>query len=270
MIVSSNTVENYLKCPTFFYLTYVERIRKIPTEGKGESLATSFGTLVHKALEIYQKENSLEKALEFIDSKSLEFKNGTHKNLNVAKILVRKEVKNLESFELLESEKAFEFKLGNHKWIGRFDLVARKNGLLFVVDYKTTGDNNFQIRPNNQVLSYFVAANEIFRKEEVGGVYIHLLKANTQDIQNYLITPNFDEVKEWKNETLYILNEMERSINLGSFAKNPRSCFNFGRSCEFLPLCQSFGRVRESLLNSMYEKSERRSLSDDLEEEVKG
>jgi hypothetical protein len=260
VIVSSSTIESFLKCPAYLYWHYIEKIQKKPEEGKKPNLATNFGTLVHKALEIYANEASLKSALDFLDEQSSRFQNGTFKNIDVAKVLVRKEVHNLEEYDLIEPEKDFSFQIGNHFWIGRFDLVAKKNNLIYIIDYKTTGDNNFQIRPNNQILSYFVGAKKVFKENEIGGIIIHLLKANTQEIQNYLIQPTFDEIEEWKDDTIFTLNNIEKCITTGIFPKIPYNCHQYNRACEYLPLCQSFGRVRASLIKTDYEKVSRRGL----------
>ena len=257
MIVSTNAVETYLRCPVRFYFTYVKRIEPVPSDDGKKSIALEFGVALHEALRTYFSDGE-EMAIRRLEDFEL---TGRVKSLSTAKILLRKEIQNLKGFTPIVWEKPFRIPLMGHTWIGRFDLIATKDGVPFVIDFKTTTDGEFQIRPNNQVMSYWLAAKNLY--SDVGGVYVHLLKASTQTVINYLVTPTYDEEMEWLDETSTILNQMERSIRLEEWTKNPKGCWMWGRPCEFLPLCQSFGRVRESLLKNLYRPSERRSIYED-------
>lgn len=154
----------------------------------------------------------------------------------------------MENFsKILEVEKDFQFPVGEHHWVGRWDSIIEDKGLVYVLDYKTTGDADFQLRPNNQILSYYIGASKYFGAS-LGGVYIHVLRASDCTIQPFYIKPTPKEVDEWKDDIIWQMKQVESYINSGIFPKNPASCNLYRRPCEYLPLCQSFGKVRDSLI----------------------
>ena len=262
MYLSNSSLSAFVKCPAYGMFKYVLNLSKKESKSLSSNSNILFGSVVHKALEVYGQTNSLEKAIEnlYTNPQALSLSSNSKKSLAAADVLVRKEIRILEPFHIVDVEKDFKFQLGEHSWIGRWDLVIKDKGLTYLVDYKTTGDNEFQLRPNNQIISYFVGASSYFKN--LGGVYIHVLRASDCTIQPFFIRPSPSEIDEWKDDTIWQMKQISSYVDLGIFPKNPASCNLYRRPCEYLPLCRSFGKVREALIKSEYVKEERRQLNE--------
>jgi len=261
MYLSNTSLSRFIQCPTYGYYKYILGIQK-KKELTSTNTNIAFGQLIHHALEVYGREKNLDTAVKSLYANPLvqNLSSTGKKNILTADILVRKETMFLKTMDIVAVEKPFEFRLGENYWIGRWDAVIKNNGLNYVMEYKTTGSNDFQIRPNNQLISYYVGAREYF--ENVGGVYVNVMQADDQAIQTFFVRPTPDEVQEWKEETLWLMKEIANYINLNIYPKNERTCHIYNRACEYLPLCTSFGKVREALMNSIYEKHKRRRLNE--------
>lgn len=261
MYLSNTSLTRFLRCPQYGYYKYILQLEKDREGGGNIGSSLAFGQVVHKALEDYGKGGDKDKVINGIyshpDSRYLTGK----KNLMAADVLVRKEIQVLEKYDIVGVEESFQFTLGNHFWIGRWDSVVKDNGLVYVIDYKTTMDNEFNLRPNDQIVSYYIGATEKYG--DVGGVYIHLLRVADGSVNIFLVRPTKDEVWEWRDEKLFQLKQIEDYINRGIFPKNPSSCHMYGRACEYLPLCQAFGKTRDILIKTQYKKVERRGLNED-------
>lgn len=260
MYLSKTSLSRFVKCPAYGYYKYILQLVKKESSQKGNQ-DFIFGSLVHKALQVYCETKDVSKAIEtlYTDPEG-SLLISSMKNLSTADVLVRKEINNLKDFEILETEKDFHFSLGEHFWVGKWDAIIKDKGLIYVLDYKTTGDREFQLRPNDQIVSYFVGARKSF--DSIGGVYIHVLRAFDQTTQLFFIRPSQNEIDEWMEDTLWKMKQITSYINLGIYPKNPASCNLYRRHCEYLPLCQSFGKTREIIMKTEYIKQNRRCLDE--------
>ena len=262
MYLSNTSLSKFIQCPAYGFYKYILNIRKKKEFSGNSNSNTAFGQIIHHAFEVYGREKDLEKAIKSIYDNPLSqsLSHSSKKNILTADVLVRKGVMMTKGMDIIEVEKPFKFQLGENYWIGRWDAIVKDNGLIYVMEYKTTGSNEFQIRPNSQVISYYVGAREYF--ENVGGVYVYVMQADNQEIKNFFVRPTPNEIQEWKEETIWLMKQVTNYINLNIYPKNERACHQYNRECEYLPLCKSFGKVRENLMNSMYEKFERRNLDE--------
>ncbi|MCK4522062.1 MAG: PD-(D/E)XK nuclease family protein [Nanoarchaeota archaeon] len=260
MYLSNSSLSAFVKCPAYGMYKYILKLTKKTSANPNRDAL--FGTIVHRALKIYGDTQSPEEAIKSIysDPEGQFLSAHSKKSLAVADILARKEIRILQGYNIKEVEKDFQFPVGEHFWVGRWDSIIEDKGLVYVIDYKTTGDAEFQLRPNSQILSYYVGASKYFKN--LGGVYIHVLRASDCTIQSFYIKPSFSEVEEWKDDTIWQMKQISSYIDLGIFPKNPASCNLYRRPCEYLPLCQSFGKVREVLMQNDYVKQDRRCLNE--------
>ena len=252
MRLSNSMLSAFIRCPTYGMYRYIHRLFRKGTK----DINTAFGRIVHEGLRVFGETGSLDKAIESVRSNpdGSVLSTRSNKSLSVAEVLIRKEVRILEGFDrIVEVEKDFHFPIATHLWMGRWDAIVEDKGLLYVLDYKTTGDSEFQLRPNNQIVSYYIGAQKEFGSQ-LGGVYIHVLRASDCNIQIFYVKPTPREIEEWENEVIWQAREIESYINLGVFPKNPTFCNLYGRRCEYLPLCQSFGEARQSIMRTEYER----------------
>jgi len=242
MIYRSSQIKLAKQCPTKAYFKYSLGI--VP-KGRGKKNPDLFfGTVVHKALEILLLEGQ-EKSVEYLDV--LEFPPGS-KTQAIAKILVnlfRMKFKD----EVVACERYFQLDIDGISLLGKYDLIAKSEGGVYVGDYKTTTPYYLLFKPDDQFISYFIAARSEFNAKHV---VIYNLDPGSVDISMSLITYTDAEIEEWKRETKSFISYFQSCVDSGVVPKNPGACLDFGRRCEYHELCTSSPKVRQALIDGAF------------------
>ena len=244
MIYRSSQIKQAKQCNAKAYYRYTLGI--VPKSSGKKNPDLFFGTVVHKAIEILLLEGQ-EKSNEYLSR--LEFPPGA-KTQSIAKILVnlfRMKFKD----EAIACERYFQLDLDEETTIlGKYDLIARSAGGIYVGDYKTTIPYYLTFKPDDQFISYFIAARQEFNAQHV---VIYNLDPGSVDISMSLITYSEAEIDEWKKEIKKFLGYYQSCVDSGIVPKNPGACMDYGRRCEYHDLCTASPRIRQALIEGAFE-----------------
>ena len=137
MVWSYSRVKAFDDCPYRWYLRY---IRKLPSK---EMFFSSYGSFIHKLIELYYKEGKTSKQL--TDMYLSGFKENVSGRAPNPKIFTNyfkdglrylREIKPFP-FSLNEVEKRVDFNLDGIPFVGYIDFLGEKDGELYVVDNKS-------------------------------------------------------------------------------------------------------------------------------------
>lgn len=253
MRLSHSRASTFLTCPRKYKYSYIDNREPIEPDEVLE-----FGTAWHGLLEAHYKGLGVP-ALRPNPAKKLT-KHSTA-FLNRAYDLYRGFHQPFDEVLMVEEER--EVPLGPDVLVCRFDGLVRHAGEVWVLEIKTTSSD---ISPgsyywerlvlNQQVSWYLLAATQLGHKP-AGVIYDVLRKPNLRRGKNEtadeftsrcLTDLNRYPEKYFARETITRTNTelLEAETNLHEIAKlceagvypqNTSACFNFGRQCEFGPVC---------------------------------
>lgn len=235
---SFSSVSTFKKCPLEFKYRY---LLKLPAPG---SSALSFGSTIHKTLEIY-----LRRWQQMINAKQGDlFGSKTTKvelpgREELKKIFIeswidewyesveqKREYKEKRGPEQLDNfyneikkthpqpkylESFFKIAFGSYKFVGKIDRMDKQKDGVSIIDYKTGSEpaKGLAKVDRDQLIIYQIAANEFFREQVVGARYWYL--------QPNKYSPDFvadqDEIKELKLEYEKTIDNIVQTINSNSF-----------------------------------------------------
>ena len=247
MIIRSSMLYSFKSCPAKFNYRYIKGLR---SRQAYKNVDTYFGTMLHLSLELYHQEgyNQAMTVWEDYDQTLANDK----KNPNTGRVLVDKYIQS--PLNPICLEKNFTFKIGNHDWQGRFDMIAEYNGVKMVVDHKTTSYGFDQLKPNDQFMSYFLGAKIYYK--DVEGLIVQVFNVSNMTIERKITSFSVEEVKEWQDETKLLLAYMTRCKNAECFPKS-KNCTFFGKDCVFKVLCTSPPSTRERWASSLFNRIEK-------------
>lgn len=245
MIYRSSQIKLAKTCITKSYYRY--HLGLVRKGNGGKSIDLSFGTLVHKAVELFLTEG-YESALLFLEETP--FKGEGAKTIRMARVLLnvfRMKFKD----EFVCAEKPFEVDIGNDITLkGRFDLITRNSSGMYVGEIKTSNPYFLLTKPNDQFIEYFIAARELFT--DVNNVFLYNLDPNMADLKLSLITYTRSEIDDWLREIKAFLTFYQQCVDNKTLVKNNDGCTSYGYHCEYLPLCQSTAVSREAMIAEMF------------------
>ncbi|HBR21589.1 MAG TPA: hypothetical protein DD713_03330 [Nitrospiraceae bacterium] len=256
MIVRSSNFATFKECPAKAHFMYELGLAR----SGGKSIDLLFGSIVHDAIDMYNKTGDIQDAFALIDS--IKWPPSTKKNPALAKVFVRLYVRKQNGKKKLFSERLFSFFLGQHEWRGRWDGLTLETYGLLIDELKTTNWRFFISKPNDQFISYYKAARERFG-EQVHGILLYDFDVARADVKQEVIRFTDDEVKVWEEETLLEIDFYDRCQRNQVWPKRPASCLLYGINypCPYIPLCQS-PNTAEMLMRKMFVVSEEaRTLS---------
>jgi len=242
MKIRSSAFAAFKRCPRFYYYAY---LLGLSSKKKPKTNDLYFGTKLHKAIELYHKKD-FNAGLLVWDEYDNEF-SGEDKNPVVGRILYEKYVE--DPLDLVCTEREFTIHIGSHKWGGRFDGIANVNGLLYVVDHKTTRWEFRQTKPNDQFVSYYLGGKVFYH--DVNGLIVNEFNVRTKSINRIIVSYHPDEVIDWIDETKAVISYMVRCTNTGIFPKTP-DCFKYNRECKYRMLCNSSNIMARRLIESQF------------------
>ena len=292
--VNSSSLGPFKQCPRKYYYTIVTGL-----ETAERSIHLTFGTLVHKASEIYDlnkleglsHEENLLATLKWALRATWDFRLGRpwqsgHSDKNrttfIRSIIWYLEQyganDNLETVVLANGSPAveldFEFESGyltgqgeSVTFIGKLDKLVRLGDDPFVKDIKTTGyalDPGYWKRynPDNQFSLYTVAGKVAFGIG-VKGIICDAVQVGVtfSRFARNLIPRTDDQLNEWLADAMYWLRQMETCAIAEYWPQNDKSCGLYG-GCEFRDICAMSPGARPRWLESGFKPKDRTKNED--------
>lgn len=248
MICRSTQLKAAKQCIAKSYYRYELGLRR---RGNGKSVDLAFGSLVHNAVEKYLKEG-YEKASEYLDRE--EFYGSGVKTKGTARILLNLFRMKFHD-EFICSEQYFKIYLTeDFTLIGKFDFMARGSFGTYVGEIKTSQPYYLISKPDDQFISYYMAAREIWPQTQ--NVILYNLDPSQMELVLTPISFSADEVKEWQEETKAFLSYYKNCVESGNIVRSPGACLDYGYRCEYMDLCTTSKRIREVLVDNAFEVDE--------------
>jgi len=258
MKIDYSQLQTFITCPRKYQLRYIDKLKKIKYDER--DLHQDFGHCIHKALEIYYKDNSIEKAKDWF---TLNF-NGldTEKAKTPANGLLlldryynyyQTPTNELSDTHLktLEVEITDTYNIGNIEYTVKIDRIVESNAGIFVLDHKTTSSipyNYFyQFDPNMQVSGYCLYAQQ--RYGQCSGMIIdaiclgHRERAYKGEPAGFwcnfvrdIVNRNKQQLQDFEQNVIDWSSRLQTSIDMNKFPKNENACHQF-KGCGFRELC---------------------------------
>lgn len=244
MICRSTQLKTAKQCIAKSYYRYELGLRR---KGNGKSVDLAFGTLVHASIEKLFLEG-YESASRFIDES--EFYGKGQKTKGTARILLNL-FRMKFSDEFICSEQYFKIYLSEEvTLVGKFDFMARGAVGTYVGEIKTTQSYYLQPKPDDQFISYFLAAKQIF--PETNFVVLYNLDPGEMNLSLIPVAFSNDEITEWIEETKTFLAYYKKCIDSGNIVRNPGACLDYGYRCEYHELCTSSRSIRDHFIKNAF------------------
>ena len=253
-------------CPAKYYWQYdrnlvLKDVVALPLE---------FGSAWHLAMEHLYLGDSLDFACDVFQTvfdpfSDLETKYNTAKGIDILKKYHKKYFP--EYFDVLHVEKGVTVKIHNMlTFFGRIDLVFEMNGIIYIMDHKTTSNlGGYVVNPNHQFTGYIYAARKQFDLD-VTGAMINLVQTYKMELRKkkngaindgFLRKPtsrNEVDFEDWKAWLLDCNERLNKYTRTGYWPKHTTGCYNFGKNCPYKDLCTCpHESYRERIIESQYE-----------------
>jgi hypothetical protein len=264
--VSHSTIRNLISCPR--KRLFQDKLRLFPTEG---SIAMRYGSGFHKGMEGYYKHGKdlikgMEAAAEFWKQPTIQNFSEDFRNLesllnsisiyhdqyrNDSEEVIDVPEKKIVTRILLTDEEKSCYGDMVVDFVVVIDLILSSDGMLWVIDFKTTGVNlafiASRLRRMPQLMGYqFTAAD---RYEGISGtmIYYHQLSATKSRTTGLYGTTKTDFMKmpqvyshkdysDWRKYIIWNAYCLMKAEEAG-YPPNYNSCYEFNKACEYLPLC---------------------------------
>lgn len=230
---SASQFTTYQRCPKNYKYSYIYRIPSLPKS------YFDLGGTVHNVIEELSKRIIQGEAIDIdLGKKYLEafWKSTGYKTekeereakddaVEILKIFL-KEQEEMDT-EIIEAEKSFTIKLGDHSIRGFIDRIDKKGDDYIIWDYKTSRNtiSENQLRKDFQLLTYDMAAQQLFGKRaKIVGLWY--LRQN----KKVVIEPKEEDIEEIKRE---ILSTIKSILNEDFNPKPGWGCNN----CDYAILC---------------------------------
>jgi len=287
MLLTQSMLRMFCNCRRAYYWRYVHQL--VPAV---RDPGLSFGSLIHECLEQWHRGDGLPVVLEHIDQACATRRQDpvVHQTWHLARAMMTgytARYPTAEDFEVVELEKVFEGQIvDSHTGscspdfvlAGKVDGIVRQAGEHHLIEHKTassiSGGYLERLWTDFQVNLYTLYARETLGIPITGVIYNILVKARLRQGQHepdasfqQRLETKFSDPAMFHRERLYIsrdqldtvrseLWELTRQFtdarDRGVFSMNTDSCWRYGRTCEYLPLCRSGGNP--NLIENMYER----------------
>ncbi len=248
MLIRSSFIGTAQRCVAEAYYKYYLGLQP---KGSKQNKDLFFGKAVHRAIEI-ALHNNVDEAVEYLDSLMWPPSPGKKSKSNA--IILTRAFSRWFPYELVDTEVEHEVKVGGHIWRGRFDVIAKKDGLIFI-DNKTTNSNYLLIRPNMQFSGYAKAAKELY--PDYSRFEVINLDPEMLEVTAYPFRMTDEMQEEWEQELIKFVDYVEDCFTSGIVPKSDSQCIRFGRyMCPYYDLCTSTKTIKEKVIENCYEVSQ--------------
>lgn len=145
-------------------------------------------------------------------------------------------------------------------WTGRIDLIVRMDGLLWIMDHKTTqmmGPQFFEdFVLSNQTVGYAWAGQQIIQ-EPIAGFVLNALcvrkptKTGTAtEFERRRFLYEQEQLDEWHENTLVLVSDFLHHLARGYFPMETKWCFGKYGRCQYHSVCTQPKKDRELALGS--------------------
>ena len=212
-IWSASSLKYFLQCKRKYYLKYIANIKEHDISLKPK--AYELGNIVHKALELYYKQDILtfEKLKQIFDNIEVDntflildlevFKK------NLYNFFLHEENLFKQRRSILNLEKSFSFKYKNIKLKGTIDRIDKVDNTYEVIDYKTSNSlkvdtkRTYEKSSDFQLEFYYIATSYMYKTKDIKAYYydlnnIKLLEEIQLDVKIDLLEKIFEELKTKK------------------------------------------------------------------------
>lgn len=242
MIFRSSFVGEAKRCVALAYYRYY---LGLSTKDATQNIDLFFGKELHNAIQI-SFEQSLEAGLEHLDQ--LLWPPSKTKTKITAMNLLR-QLHYKFDYNVVACEQDFSFPLDNDEWFGRYDMIAEKYDERYVLEFKTTNPYYLLIKPNDQFITYYIGARQDFN---INGMLVVSLDPSEVEVTFVPVKFSQEDINEWTREFSIWKEYFKRCVVSGVLPKNPTSCFDYNRKCEFFELCLSNKRMRDNIMNNRF------------------
>lgn len=247
--LSYSRVNRYLTCPEQYRLYYIEGLRpKVPSanlefgQAIHRSLAEFFqngGNLIRTFLDLWEQQRDAKLRYPFRSSWEKLDECG-HKLLAR---FIQDELQRLSCIEA--SEMPFELAISNldTPFVGVIDLKARVDGILSVIDFKTSSSTylDFEVEMSDQLTAYRVA-----EPQAVQSAFCVFVKTKEPRIDWFFSQRSGNELTAYLTKVALI----GRQISGNVFYKRPGK---WCAQCDYLPLCMGdHKRAEEALVRTSF------------------
>lgn len=256
-------MSTYQTCQRRFYFRHVEG-----WDLKRPQMAPAFGGAIHEGLDVWYRTKDVEEAVrvfkEAFKENPTEDGKRTHK---VGEWILKNYADKYrdQPWKLLQSETAFSEELPNGKRLmGRVDKIIEWDGVLWVVDHKTTSQLGAQFfkmaSPSLQFPGYVWAARKM--GYPVVGVVVDAIlvaKGLLESSSRARLTPlaRYDEymsdalMKDWMRTVTEIQESIDLSLDEGRWTPNFDACTYYGE-CPYRRVCCEDRDLWERILKMDY------------------
>ncbi len=210
---SASSLKCFLECKRKYYLKYIAIVKEHDISLKPK--AYELGNIVHKALELYYKQDILtfEKLKQIFDNIKIQntflildlevFKKNLYKFFNKETDLFK------QGRTIVTLEKSFSFKYRNIKIKGTIDRIDKVNNIYEVIDYKTSSSlkvdtkRTYEKSSDFQLEFYYIATSLLYNTNDIKAYYydlnnIKLLEETQLGIKIDLLNKIFEELETKK------------------------------------------------------------------------
>jgi hypothetical protein len=242
MKLSYSAVQNYYKCPQYFKYKNIDNL----DDNSDKSADLAFGTALHMGLQdLYEGGTGIDCFNVYwnsLENSGLTYGRVGHRELeNLGNVFIERfERLHKKKFEPMYIEQRVEVPKDGFIMAGTADLIAKYEGKVSVIDYKTAGYayDKYKIIHNEQMYNYayLVEKNYGIKVEQV--VYVVFVK-NPREPRIQIISKSLNDEKlnymlsNMDNVCKRILKDKENN----DFTRNPSSCVIGKNVCPFFNLC---------------------------------
>lgn len=239
MKISVQRLKAFKSCRRFYELRYVEDL--VPTVS-AEALQT--GKKYHAYIDAFFKGEPIEETPTKEYAMFVAFLTYVYPKLR-----------------LLETEKKFVYELPNGELVGILDGVEET----CFVEHKTTSDTDlehyeYMLDWDEQILAYMLATGfrkvkyTVIRKPNIRqkkdesdeDFYKRMLEWYQEDTDSKIrlltLTRTDEEVEEFKNQLISMIDEMQRAKDNHMYYRNNCACNQYGRVCEYASICKHYNK----------------------------
>jgi hypothetical protein len=276
IVWDASSLASFGACPRMYQLNNIQGWKR-ETEGA----ATAFGKAVHYGLEVldtarfYKKDKATatkEAVIAVLDDYGEKMASSTD-NARDLEAALRAVVWQAEDHwddnmrvaampdETPACEVRFEcpFPGTDYRFSGRIDKIAKLDGELYIVDFKTTksGLNDYyfaRYSPNTQIYAYLWATRNIL-KLPVRGFVVDGIQTgvNFTRFGRAVFNVSDTQLAEWERDTRLALEQATKYYDEGYYPQNFGACGNYG-GCDYRTVCSRAPEHRETWLAADFVK----------------
>jgi hypothetical protein len=257
-------ISDYQRCNKYFYWRYVKKL-----VSKYPATALLFGRAIHETLAEWFKTMAVDiipifkTQMELIKDEFAEEAWYDEKMTDGLAMLESFLFNVPRTWQPIAIEEPVETLIpvtgGSVKLTGRVDLVVKNDGMVYIVDHKTTGWGLASLcqslSVSDQATCYLLLWNQSHSLDlQANGVIFNIMRKNKSVVEckQHLVMKTTDDLRRFRGDASYLLSEIMRKTTTPDqcFPMNTGSCFNFNKPCPYLDLCK--GIPYEALIGSQY------------------